>query len=91
MMNMMKFNWRSLPVQAQAVLLVGAISVVFLIMQMMGVRGEKRQFSGMVQDGIRRAKRQAKLLWFGGQGPDFPAALHFPEGRYLKVGIYEMD
>ena len=50
-----------------------------------------RQFSGMVQDGIRRAKRQAKLLWFGGQGPDFPAALHFPEGRYLKVGIYEMD
>ena len=48
MMNMMKFNWRSLPVQAQAVLLVGAISVVFLIMQMMGVRGEKLQFSGMV-------------------------------------------
>ena len=48
MNNMMKFNWRSLPIQAQAVLLVGAISIVFLLMQMMGVRGEKRQFSGMV-------------------------------------------
>lgn len=48
MMNMMKFNWRSLPIQAQAVLLVGAISIVFLLMQMMGVRGEKQQFSAMV-------------------------------------------
>lgn len=45
---MMKFNWRALPVQAQAVLLVGAISIVFLLMQMMGVRGENRQFSGMI-------------------------------------------
>ena len=45
---MMKFNWRSLPIQAQAVLLVGAISIVFLLMQMMGVSGEKRQFSAMV-------------------------------------------
>ena len=44
----MKFNWRTLPVQAQAVLLVGAISIAFLIMQMAGVRGEKRQFSAMV-------------------------------------------
>ena len=44
----MKFNWRTLPVQAQAVLLVGAISIAFLLMQMAGVRGEKRQFSAMV-------------------------------------------
>lgn len=50
-----------------------------------------RQFAGMIQDGVRRAKRRARLIWFGGQGPDFPAALHFPEGRYLKVGIYELD
>tara|TARA_R110000851_G_scaffold220786_1_gene373662 strand:+ start:297 stop:581 length:285 start_codon:yes stop_codon:yes gene_type:complete len=48
MMNVMKFNWRTLPVQAQAVLLVGAISIAFLLMQMAGVRGEKRQFSAMV-------------------------------------------
>ena len=45
---MMKFNWRSLPMQAQAVLLVGVISIVFLLMQMLGVRGEERQFSAMV-------------------------------------------
>ncbi len=45
---MMKFNWRSLPMQAQAVLLVGAISVVYLMLQMAGVRGEKQNFSAVI-------------------------------------------
>jgi len=47
-MNLTKFNWRALPVQAQAVLLVGIISIVFLIMQMVGMRGDKRNMSAMV-------------------------------------------
>ena len=45
---MFKFNYRTLPVQAQAVLLVGAISIAFLLMQMLGLRGEKQSFSLMV-------------------------------------------
>ena len=45
---MFKFNYRTLPVQAQAVLLVGAISIAFLLMQMLGLRGEKQAFSVMV-------------------------------------------
>lgn len=45
---MMKFNWRSLPMQAQAVLLVGAISIVYLMLQMAGVRGEKQNFSAVI-------------------------------------------
>ena len=45
---MFKFNYRSLPVQAQAVLLVGAISITFLMMQMLGLRGDKQTFSVMV-------------------------------------------
>lgn len=48
MMNLMKFNYRTLPVQAQAVLLVGAISVAFLVMQMVGLKGDKQKFSAMV-------------------------------------------
>ena len=48
MMNLTKFNYRSLPVQAQAVMLVGAISIAFLIFQMAGVKGDKRKFSAMV-------------------------------------------
>ena len=49
-----------------------------------------KAFSGFIADGVRKAGRQARLLWWGGQAPDFPAALNFPEGRYLKVGIYEI-
>lgn len=44
----MNFNFRTLPLQAQAVLLVGAISVAFLVLQMLGVRGEKQAFHAMV-------------------------------------------
>jgi len=45
---MMNFNFRTLPLQAQAVLLVGAISIAFLVLQMLGVRGEKQAFNAMV-------------------------------------------
>lgn len=48
MMNLMKFDYRKLPVQAQAVLAVGVISIVFLVLQMAGVRGDKQKFSAMV-------------------------------------------
>ena len=48
MMNLTKFNYRALPVQAQAVLIVGAISIAFLVMQMMGLKGDKQKFSAMV-------------------------------------------
>ena len=42
-------NARSLPPQAQAVLLVGAISVAYLLVQMLGLRsGDKKKFSAMI-------------------------------------------
>ncbi len=44
----MKFDYNKLPVQAQAVLLVGVISVVFLVMKMVGLRGDKQKFSATV-------------------------------------------
>lgn len=48
------------------------------------------KFRGEIDDGIRRAERQGQELHFGGQGPDFPAATWFPEGRYLKVGVWRV-
>jgi hypothetical protein len=48
MMNLMKFNYRTLPVQAQAVLMVGVISIAFLALQMAGLKGDKQKFSAMV-------------------------------------------
>lgn len=50
-----------------------------------------RQFSGFVQDGLRKAGRTGQLLASLGQAPDFPAATTFPEGRYLKVHVLRLD
>lgn len=50
-----------------------------------------RSFDGFIADGVRKAGRRARLIHRGGQAADFPAAVEFPEGRYLKVGIYEVD
>ncbi len=50
-----------------------------------------RAFDRLVAEGIRKAGRGAQLLLAGGQGPDFPAAVSFPEGRYLKVRVLRLD
>jgi len=49
------------------------------------------QFTGLVGKGLSKAKRSAQLLHFAGAASDFPAAVRFPEGRYLKVGVYRLD
>ena len=47
-----------------------------------------KEFRGYIVDGARKAGFKAQEIWFGGQGPDCPAATWFPEGRYLKVGVW---
>jgi 23S rRNA (cytosine1962-C5)-methyltransferase len=47
-----------------------------------------RDFHNAVRDGARRAERPLQHLYDGGQAPDHPAAAHFPEGRYLKFGVW---
>ena len=49
------------------------------------------KFQGMLLNGARRAERGLSLIHDGGQAPDFPAALHFPEGRYLKFMVCVAD
>jgi 23S rRNA (cytosine1962-C5)-methyltransferase len=48
------------------------------------------KFRGEVDEGVRKADRTGQELFFGSQGPDFPAATWFPEGRYLKVGVWRV-
>jgi 23S rRNA (cytosine1962-C5)-methyltransferase len=45
------------------------------------------RFQGMLSDGARRAERRLRLIHDGEQASDFPAALHFPEGRFLKFMV----
>lgn len=47
-----------------------------------------RDFRGFVVDGARKAGVRAQELTWLGQSADVPAATWFPEGRYLKVGVW---
>lgn len=49
-----------------------------------------RDFRGMVLSGLSKAKRDAQELHVTSQGPDYPAAAGFPEGRYLKVTLWRV-
>ena len=47
-----------------------------------------RAFQKAVEQGALKAGQRLHLVHGGGQAPDYPAAVHFPEGRYLKVGVW---
>jgi 23S rRNA (cytosine1962-C5)-methyltransferase len=47
-----------------------------------------RDFRGFIIDGARKAGVRAQELAWLGQSADVPAATWFPEGRYLKVGVW---
>ncbi len=49
-----------------------------------------RAFHGAVEQAARKAGRRLHLVLDGTQPPDFPAAVHFPEGRYLKLGVWSV-
>lgn len=48
-----------------------------------------RDFSKAILDASRKEKRRLRLLLNYVPGTDFPAALHFPEARYLKCWVME--
>jgi 23S rRNA (cytosine1962-C5)-methyltransferase len=47
-----------------------------------------RDFHTAVREGAKKAGRSLQLLFEGGQAPDHPALVEFPEGRYLKFGVW---
>ncbi|MEL6349658.1 MAG: class I SAM-dependent rRNA methyltransferase [Myxococcota bacterium] len=48
-----------------------------------------REFKGYLIDGAERAGRRLRLIHDASTPMDFPAALHFPESRYLKCWVLE--
>lgn len=48
-----------------------------------------RDFSKAILEASRKEKRRLRLLLNYVPGTDFPAALHFPEARYLKCWVME--
>lgn len=48
-----------------------------------------KEFKGYLIDGAERAGRRLRLIHEGSPPVDVPAALHFPQARYLKCWIVE--
>lgn len=49
-----------------------------------------RTFDGWIQEGLRKAGREAQILANLSQAADHPASTTFPEGRYLKVRVLRL-
>lgn len=47
-----------------------------------------KDFHGWVREGAQKVGIGLQLIFEGGQSADFPASTSFPEGRYLKFGVW---
>ena len=47
-------------------------------------------FAGQVASGLQRARREARLLFTGGAGPDHPVHPGMPESAYLKAQLLQL-
>jgi 23S rRNA (cytosine1962-C5)-methyltransferase len=47
-------------------------------------------FAQAIADGIQRARREARILFTGGAGPDHPVLPHLPESAYLKAQLIQL-
>jgi 23S rRNA (cytosine1962-C5)-methyltransferase len=50
-----------------------------------------KDFQRAIQQGARKAGCQLRIIHQGSPPLDFPAALDFPESRYLKVWVLQLD
>ena len=47
-------------------------------------------WAGQIAFGLHRARRQARVLFTGGAGPDHPVHPHLPETAYLKAQLLQL-
>jgi 23S rRNA (cytosine1962-C5)-methyltransferase len=47
-------------------------------------------WSGQIAFGLHRARREARVLYTGGAGPDHPVHPHLPETAYLKAQLIQV-
>jgi 23S rRNA (cytosine1962-C5)-methyltransferase len=47
-------------------------------------------FAQAIADGLHRARREARIVFSGGAGPDHPVHPHLPESAYLKAELIQI-
>jgi 23S rRNA (cytosine1962-C5)-methyltransferase len=52
---------------------------------------EEEEFSKTLAKAALRSKRRVQWIARGGQAPDHPVLAEFPEGRYLKTWLAEVN
>jgi len=50
-----------------------------------------KDFHALIRTGARKSGCTLQLLHEGGQASDFPSDTNFPEGRYLKFGVWRVS
>ena len=48
-------------------------------------------WAGQIAFGLHRARREGRILFTGGAGPDHPVHPHLPETAYLKAQLLQLD
>lgn len=62
----------------------------FLLMASCSHHAPLAEWSAQLGWGIFRARREARLLFTGGAGPDHPVHPHLPETAYLKTQLFQL-
>lgn len=52
---------------------------------------DSERFEAVLKDAARRAGRRLHIVLWGGQAPCHPVPLSFPQGRYLKTVLVEVE
>jgi 23S rRNA (cytosine1962-C5)-methyltransferase len=63
----------------------------FLFIASCSHHAEPAAFAQAVAEGVFRARRQGRILYSGGAGPDHPVHPMLPESAYLKAHLLQLD
>jgi 23S rRNA (cytosine1962-C5)-methyltransferase len=62
----------------------------FLLVASCSHHATPEMFALAVSEGLHRARREARILFSGGAGPDHPVHPHLPESAYLKAQLLQI-
>ena len=62
----------------------------FLFVASCSHHAQLEEWAGQIAFGVHRARREARIVFTGGAGPDHPVHPHLPETAYLKTQLLQL-